>query len=854
MAMTAAQKLYLSKYVEAQKSGELKDLSTEEKGKHVSEKVVKETPHYTLVKTGYVTSLPIEQQKSIASEKMQQAGYETYTTTEGKEVYIDTKKSMKDIVETGTIKQLPVETQREIADRKMEESGYVKLPTTEGKEVYIKTEGVTPSKLSQDIGFKQLPVATQRELMDKAMYTSGYYVNPPETGLPRYEKMSPETSLYGMHKSGTLQAMPVEQQKKIVSSRMLQVGYDVETVDGREVYVANPEKQAKHEAAYWQGRPQAQRLLIVSGRSMVWTGTQPIAFGEFLVEDVGGRVVTGKSVNVFPFREEFSKWTSGYATPGLEEAAFGSISGDNSAWVKIRRNPLEAIFATGGEIFGEVGTVAAGYTLKGAGNVGVTKLRAGLAKHNISLPRMPNLSPSNIWERIKLKAGKTKEISEDVLHQPGYDIGHTPGGTPAKRISYVVEAHKGTKYIDDISEINPRKGYVTGHGTGFKPASNIVLERDELTGKLAMREVKAWDIVQAGTRKESPGISTAPIGEVSRHWYRGADEFGSLKDYFNKSDISLLPKVKRRPELATFESTVPAKKVSSFNVRNAAELKPFAKDVVEETGYRNPFYQRTGEYIRKNVDVGEPVVAPKMYAGGIEQEIIYKEATKTVPIKTKKPLVTVLKGEGRGTVVRVNPRAVVEAGETPVGVASKLKTIGEVAEEMKPSPLKKLLSYSEGSSKPTAVLSPSKLGSKAVSIISSKGSSKVSSPVKSSPLSSLKSKISSKGSSAASSIRSALSSPKSSKTSSKASSAVSSPASAASSGSSAASSGSSILSSSKKKKYLLWTDDVLPEKKLDKIKFKNPLSVGARERGHPVKLLDVKKTFSINKKGGMKII
>lgn len=815
----------------------------------------------TTKKKSYATATPTEKKEmvDVAVEKaMTEKGFESFVGDAGEKVYLDVDKP-KDVVESKEFQKLSPAKKQEIMDVSLQRSGYEKLETKEGKEVYVKTAGATPYDLSKDTVFQQLPMATQRELTDKAMFESGYYVNEPETGLPRYQKMSPETSLYGMHKAGTLQAMPEKQQKAVVKSRLLQTGYDVETVDGRSTYVPNPEKQARYEAAYWESRPQAQRFFMVTGRSMIWAGSQIITFPELLIEEGGGRLVTGHSVNVLPFREEFDKYTSiGYSTPGLEAAGFGIVMGDYTAWNLVRKHPLEAFFATVGEILGEIGAIGVGYGAKGVAKVGVGKLRTGLAKHGINLPHMSNLSPGNIYERIKLKLGKTKEISEDVLHQPGYDIGHTPGKTPSERISYVIKTHKGTKYIDDIIELNPRKGYVTGHGTGFKPASNIILETDEVTGKLVLKEVKAWDVIAGGVRGESPGISTAPIGEVSRHWYRGNMEFDTLSDYFSKTDVSLLPKVKRRPELATFESVVPAKKVSAFNPRSAAELKPFAKELQEELGYRNPFYQRTGEYIKKNVDVGQPVIAPKMYAGGIEQEILFKEATKTVPIKTAKPLRTVLRGEGGGTVVRISPRAVVEAGETSAGLSGKLKTIGEVVEEMKPSPLKNLLTYSETSSKPFAIVSPSKVVSKAAAIVSSPVSSKGSSEI-SSPLSSLKSKLSSKKSSAVS-VKSAISSPSSVKSSSPSSiksskSALSSVSSSLSSGKSSKSSKSatsSILrSSTKVKKPIAYFEGIEPKKLLDKIKLKNPLAAGARERGHPVKLLSVKKTFST---GGMKII
>jgi len=280
--------------------------------------------------------------------------------------------------------------------------------------------------------------------------------------------------------------------------------------------------------------PQHERIAVSAGTAFAKAGASVITFPEFVAETVTGRqIITPETklggVPIGGLSREYhhKMFSTGYVTPGAIGAGIGKIMGSDEDWKRVERNPLEAFFATGGEIYGFI----AGGTLMGGVKTtvarGVQKSYSTISfqlykRANILLPseaKLMSYHPKTLVRSWWVRRG-AKEVPFEDIHnveslmraggKPGQRLAFAKGKTAEERLAYTLKKLKETQTKDG--------DFFLGAATGGKVGRKFVVKPKVL--------------------HELPATSHTPLGEAPTRFYR----LGLDTTYASR--ISLLPKGK----------------------------------------------------------------------------------------------------------------------------------------------------------------------------------------------------------------------------------------------------------------------------------------------------------------------
>ncbi len=492
--------------------------------------------------------------------------------------------------------------------------------------------------------------------------------------------------------------------KKKVVLRKTKEGIEVVSTEGlytpqeREKFLKKVETGVDLERAFREQKfakyPAPTRAIASFGRAAVTTGIRVLTFPEVVLEEVGGRLETGirgepiRAKQYIPkdfllSRERAEEWIaktdigapSGFITVGIEKAI-----GGKEEERRAKKFPIEAVFATGGEL-------AAFWGVSKATHVGKVAIRRGLTK--AGLPSVARYKPTFLVRKkvlqLKTKVGKAKYVPEEQVWDPKV----------LARKKRFAEA-PGPKAI--VKEFEKRRG---------------VIAKGELTGIHATpfrfgKRLRRTAEVRPGT-SETAGLSISVYGRGSPHFLKIADTAPSYA-----ARTTILPKL-TRPTAPLFQF----------------------KDIYRlPKGLRKAPYKKVSEYLVKQPKGRYVTVAAKAERGGPEIEAIIAAGTKPVKVSTKIRWTTFkgvpvelpqykLVGAGKPSLARIGlvsrakeritPSIYTSKPTTPIArpsyvasIGSSLKSRPSVTRPSKPSyPLSRVSLYPSRPSRPSLPSRPS---------------------------------------------------------------------------------------------------------------------------------------------------
>ena len=340
-----------------------------------------------------------------------------------------------------------------------------------------------------------------------------------------------------------------------------------------------------------------------------------LTFPELIIEEVGGRILTGQKQDIIPVSEEISKgYTKLGGTPGyvstLTSLGVGLATGDTTQgreqYAEQQKYSAEAAAAT----FGEFAGIWAGGKAAAFGKTTASKAAYTVYKPlSVRFPSLQNLGrykPSELartgYYSLKQRLGLAEYIPEEQAWSPTVRAGETkyataPGRTPSQRISSSLR----------IAE-EARTGYFD-IGTGEYPLIHATPGRFGRFGRFKV----------SGSSSESPmlSLSAPPYGSptfLKMEWQPPS----------YSSQMSFLPK---------FRISGPRAPIVYF--KNISQL---PKQVV--TGSADDVYKAAATYMEGQPIGSTAYVAPKMYVGGAELEFGFWKGGKGVKIPTKTQFTT----------------------------------------------------------------------------------------------------------------------------------------------------------------------------------------------------------------------
>ena len=294
------------------------------------------------------------------------------------------------------------------------------------------------------------------------------------------------------------------------------------------------------------------------------------------------RIGTGKTLLFPDVAKAIHKRTppapSGIIGIGISEG-IGKLTGHEvGEFERAKKYPVETAFATGGEILG---------LLIGGKAVQSVKVATGKVLTKLKVPEIPlrygpiQIARKGYWRgRTRLGIGEKVEgvFKEEALSG---GLSYAPGKTSVQRIGALKSAFEKTKIT-------------TGTGEEFFAGVHA-------TERLWL---KPFAILRKG--RESPGVSFAPVGEGAPRFLRIT---GKRAVTYETGGVSLVPQVR-----------LPTAPFLYFK-----KLKDIPK-ALQRTSY-----EQTGKIIKAEKGV---FIAPKMYKGGAEYEVIVHGIAKRLGVRS----------------------------------------------------------------------------------------------------------------------------------------------------------------------------------------------------------------------------
>ena len=350
-------------------------------------------------------------------------------------------------------------------------------------------------------------------------------------------------------------------------------------------------KPEKFRELTFTGMPWFERVQYAPVQAFATTAIYPFTLGQMAVKyirgagaltDPLGRIRTGETLTGFDIAEQERRiriGPSGLISTAVSEG-IGIVTGrEVGEFEKVKRSPIEAFLATGGEIAG----LYVGGRVIHAGRVTFTKVAQRLKIPSVPLKYRPTILLRKSYWRTREFVGKGIRVKPEVVFRtealPG-GLSYAPGRTAFERVVSVKDAFKAGRVVTAKGE--------------------EVLVGVHTTSKLWLKPLA---LLRKG--RESPGVSLAPFGEAAPRFLRIT---GKPPLTYEVRGISLLPQMR-----------FPTAPLIYFK-----KLRDIPK------AFRKS-YERANLFIKESAP--GVFIAPKLYAGGGEFEVIARGVARRLGVR-----------------------------------------------------------------------------------------------------------------------------------------------------------------------------------------------------------------------------